>query len=311
MTELELSYEEDAMRAELEWVIKDEVPAVFAQLGMLMKKCIRALDEPFLESNSILPPATPPAKRADSNSKGLLSKLSSSDGRCYGSIRIEGCSVIGGDITVLVPDKSNSLHSHSVLRQSQTLANVKIDLFGKQPWALSQVIEARLFLSRALEEIDASSKQHGLLFSCAQLSHVTDSIIFLLKSAKDRFELPACVPLPMLLGYMASVVKAPPADILLEFSIKQAQLVTRCYLINDVGPTQGNARVPASTATASVGNRFSYRERCFEVTGISEAVNEIDLFTDSLACINSLLDLAQRLQDKIRAFSAIGDKMII
>jgi hypothetical protein len=57
----------------------------------------------------------------------------------------------------------------------------------------------------------------------------------------------------MVLMALQSVIKLPPQDVILDFSIKHARLYTQCFVINDLGSITGLFFFPSGSVSSQEG----------------------------------------------------------
>ncbi|XP_004340772.1 hypothetical protein CAOG_08356 [Capsaspora owczarzaki ATCC 30864] len=159
-TEL-IAQEKSNLHKELEWLLRMEVPAVFMQLGLMLKDCAQTLAGPSGVSSAVAQASvfTAPITNTSDSVKGFA--------------MLEGSRIIKADVTVRFSKWNKSLP-------------ISTSITSKEPWILSQIQNATNYVQLALSELDDSSLQHGLFHTREQVQSVMDRVMAFLRKAQDQ-----------------------------------------------------------------------------------------------------------------------------
>ncbi|KJE98396.1 hypothetical protein CAOG_008356, partial [Capsaspora owczarzaki ATCC 30864] len=231
-TEL-IAQEKSNLHKELEWLLRMEVPAVFMQLGLMLKDCAQTLAGPSGVSSAVAQASvfTAPITNTSDSVKGFA--------------MLEGSRIIKADVTVRFSKWNKSLP-------------ISTSITSKEPWILSQIQNATNYVQLALSELDDSSLQHGLFHTREQVQSVMDRVMAFLRKAQDQLLFQSNL-FPYNIDDLQLNAFNPrlPADLFVDFSINYAALNVSVYACTLLGTNQP-ARKPSSVARKKADMLIGY-----------------------------------------------------
>eukprot|EP00039_Didymoeca_costata_P017825 m.331073 g.331073 ORF g.331073 m.331073 type:complete len:294 (-) comp16635_c0_seq1:417-1298(-) len=277
-----------ALRKEFEWLVDEELPVVFMQLGRLLKETTKAFT---LESNGGTTRENVYVKKGPKP----VTRIAAQDGTIDGTVEMVGLKLVSAGLMFKIPKTSKTPQ-----------LNCKAEIPVTSPLIVKQAQAILNFMKLTLLEIEETLHHQQLKSSSPdQLLHVVGRLIGMLIKAKnnmvmaDRRMPEECMAEHQLLSPI------PPKNLVTGVHIENAELVMTAFVVAEFGgiPTQEQLEaIKRMNSRNGVGHVFRYGGMWWEVVLVREARGAHEGLKSCFVNLELMLELAQRTQDKLRVF---------
>lgn len=322
-----VSLEIEAMKKEYEWIIINDLPKALAELGNLVKTCLEDFPTVSPLRRTVTMKRSPSAQRSDSISRatrrssvghevdvseednlGPETSLVSLDGGVLGEICLTGSRIMAAKLRFNVSARvQKPMHA-----ASRAPSSFETQISPARPLVLPQLVSVVNNLDLCLLTIeDWSSARKASSGNVPAVTHVNnfiERIVSLISCARDAL-VSATPPRPEdTMGELGVLNPPPHPELLLTFYIESSRIVVRSQLTTHLSHAPSNPQNinECIRPRGGIGYVFLHKDRWFEVVSRSEGSAEYPLLVATLANLNRLLRLANRLQDKMSPFGLLA-----
>ncbi|KAM7438093.1 hypothetical protein ABFA07_012397 [Porites harrisoni] len=288
MTDMEEDEDIRVLRLEFEWLLREHVPKVLAQLGSILQECSKCL------KLSSIPPKGPTGEiQGEIKTQDYFMLSTPNSDMLKGYVAVEGENISKADLKFKLPKVSSS--------------GFRVFVRERLPWKLKQIQDAINYLQLAIDKVQ-ETKANCNFSSGQEIGKVVDEITSFLTKGKTRLSLPERTPvLDMLTSGDQRVFKpGMPDDVVAYFCLNGDKLVLSVYTLTTLPVPPQNIKPPQDNDP--VGQTFEFNGKWMEITSHLEVDCSIPRLSDSVLLIGAALRLCQQLKDKFAVFSVLGSR---
>jgi len=296
---------DEAMRLEFDWLLAEELPMVFMQLGQVLKACVKS----FVPSKSgastpidatgrqrlYSPSRLPPQSAKAVEPKPVVARLSSKEGYVDGTVQLDGIKIVHGRLLFRIPKSSKTPQ-----------LQFRADILPAAPVLIRQAQAVLNNMRLTLLEIEETLQHQQLQTnSREQLLHVMSRLRGLLVKAKDNVVVSGRRLPEECMGQVSLLSPTPPESLVTDIYIENAQLAMAVYVVAELGayPTQSQVDMNKKIAPrGGEGHIFQSLGRWWEVLMLTECRGDHVVLQTTYKNVQAMVELAQRMQDKLRVF---------